>query len=673
MLPNITQDAFITSMEVKLNADYTSEQKDLIKHFGDGPVFCFAAPGTGKTFTAIGGLLNAELYKQIPGDNIYALSFTRLATAELASRYTRACESLRIRCNIHFQTLHSLCRTILKENYRLLGMNRFDSTGALTMEKARAIIEASLNEWGEELSVNKIKSVIRAVTSLNAALIFDEDSVRSKIAFKECGIDYDLFERIRGTMFAYNLLTETITVSDLLLYTVLLLQKHPEVSQQFKSKCKLMLVDEAQDMSLLQLRVVNLLTDNPVFIGDMKQQIYGFNGACQEIVSESHRLYSSITDLKLTQSFRCKSKIAEYATKIIVPNKVGGEDFKGVSEGGSVSVVNGLYENGLDIVKVAEQLHTEFVQNKNRFARDYLFLTRNNISLIPVMEELYKQGLPFRVNNFKPAYEVPVIQEMCELLKLCADPSDYRNVTALKYLIPEFRSYSLNENPYYTICKKTACSIFEVNYQFKNPQSGALAMETLLEVHDQMKAGETVGALFNTLWKLYYEVYVRQNEWRFEAKPEYYIQSVNILTRKPYSQFIQDEIRKKTITEESERYQRGVRCYTMHASKGLEADCVYILDANDGLIPNVSKLTNMVKKDCMLDAARAIREERSLCYVACTRAKEELYIIYTSENPAPILMCENPYGMYDAVFESNTVHTDDIRAFTDFTERYVEV
>ena len=673
MIPNITQDAFITSMEVKINANYTDEQKELIRKFGDGPVFCFASPGTGKTFTAIGGLINAELFKQIPGENIYALSFTRLATTELSTRHQRVCDALHMRRTINFQTLHALCRRILNDNYRLLGMQRFDTTKALTMEKARSIIEASLREWQEELSVNKIKSVVRAVTSLNAALIFDEDSVRSKMAFKECNIDYDLFERIRGTMFAYNLLTETISVSDLLLYTVMLLQKFPEVSENFKKKCKLMLVDEAQDMSLLQLRVINLLTDNPVFIGDMKQQIYAFNGACQEIVPEFHRLYPSAIDLKLTQSFRCKNEIADYATKIIIPNKVGGEDYKGTGTGGSVQIVNGLYEYGLDIVGVCDRLHKEYIQNKNRFERDYLFLTRNNISLIPVMEELFKQGLPFRVNNFKPAYEVPVIQEMCEILNLCSDPMDYRNVQALRYLIPEFRPYALQENPYYLICKKVGCSIFDVNYTFRNPEAGTLAMETLLQVSEQMNQGATVGELFNSMWRLYYETYVRSNKWKFEAEPEYYINSVNILTRKPYTKFIQDEIKKKSITEESERYRRGVRCYTMHASKGLEADCVYILDANSGLIPNMSKLRNMEKKDCLLDAARAIREERSLCYVACTRAKEELYIIYTSEHPAPILMQENPYGLYDSVFESNTVHTDDIKAFTTFTERYVEI
>lgn len=670
---NITQEAFITSLEAKLNANYTEEQKALVTRFGDGPTFCFADPGTGKTFTAIGGLLNAELFKGIPGENIYALSFTRLATTEMASRFTRACEKLRITKQVKFHTLHALCRMILSENYRLLGMQNFGTAAPLSMEQARRVIEGCLEEWGEELSVNKIKNVIRAITSLNAALIFDEDSVRSRMAFKECGVDYELFDKLRGNIFAYSLLTERVSVSDMLLYTVMLLQQHPEISVEFKKKCRLMLVDEAQDLSLLQLRVVNLLTDNPVFIGDMKQQIYAFNGACQEVVQEFHKLFPDALDMRLSKSFRCRNEIADYATEIIKANHVGGEDYKGIGDGGKVHVRSGLYEDGLDIVALSESLHEEYVNNRNRFEREYLFLTRNNISLIPIMEELYKQGLPFRVNKFAPAYEVPVIKEMCEILNLCNDPTDYRSVDAMRYLIPEFKAYSLADNPYYNICKKTGCSIFEVNYAFRNADVADTAMHVMIEIHEQLKKGATVGELFNLMWSVYYENYVRPNEWRFEASPEYYIASVNTLTRKPYNQFIQDEIKKKQVTEESERYQRGVRCYTMHASKGLEADCVYIIDANEGLIPNQSKLKRMIDKQCVLDAARAIREERSLCYVACTRAKEELYIIYTSENPAPLLMGANPYGMYDSVYESNTVHTDDIRAFTEFTERYVEI
>ena len=667
----ITQESFLTAMEVKLNANYTDEQKELILSFGDGPVFCFADPGTGKTFTAIGGLINAELFKGIPGDKIYALSFTRLATGELAVRHKNACTKLGISDQVNFATLHALCRSILKENYRLLGMSKFDSTGALTMEKAYSIVESTMEEWGIELNPNQIKACINAARSLNASLIFDQDNIESKMAFKKCKVDYEIFDKVRGLLFAYSLVTETISVSDLLLYTVMLMTKHPEVSQQFKEKCKLMLVDEAQDLSLLQLKVISLLTDNPVFIGDMKQQIYAFNGACQEVVEAFGNLYPGYKRLQLTRSFRCHDEIADYATQIIKYNNVGGEDYKGIGPGGVVDRING--EIDLDLDDLCSKIKDDFLSNGHRFSQDYMFLTRSNISLIPIMEELYKKGLPFRTNKFQPAYSIPVIKELCELVQLCANPATLTNIMALRYLIPEFRGYyNLYQHPYYMICKECGCNIFEVNYEFKDMGIGSAAMMLLSEVANMVDSNCTIGEIFNKLWPMYESNWIKYIEWRLESQPDYYIKAIYSLTRKTYANFIADEVKKEEIVEDSERHSRGVRCYTMHASKGLEADVVYIMDANEGMIPNMSELNKMVKAGCDMDAARQIREERSLCYVACTRAKKELHIVYTKEM-ASILNGINTFSSFDDVYKYYKSSGDDIRAFEKFVERYINI
>ena len=163
---------------------------------------------------------------------------------------------------------------------------------------------------------------------------------------------------------------------------------------------------------------------------------------------------------------------------------------------------------------------------------------------------------------------------------------------------------------------------------------------------------------------------MKSNSWGLEASPKYYLASVQCLVHKDYVTFMQDEMKKMNVIKESEAYQRGIRCYTMHASKGLEADIVYIIDANEGLIPNASKLKDMDKNRCDMDAARMIREERSLCYVACTRAKEVLNIVSTDE-PAAMLLGENPYSQYDSVYQYYRVTGDDIAAFENFVKEYV--
>lgn len=669
-MENIAPDAFITLMESKLSANYTEEQRDLIKAFGDGPTFCFAHPGTGKTFTAVGGLLMAELYKGIPGENIYALSFTNLATGEVAVRHEVACRKLGITKQVNFLTLHSLCSQIVKENYRALGMTSIEITAPITMERAYKLVEDSCQEWGIKLTPNQIKGCIRATKSLNSSLIFDEDAVKSKMAFKESNVDFETFDKIRGLLFACSTLSNTISVSDLLLYATILLKKYPDISAKFKAKCKLMLVDEAQDLSLLQLGVISMLTDNPVLIGDIKQQIYAFNGACQEVVEAFYKLFPNSTSLKLTQSFRCASEIAKYATQIIIPNGVGGEDFKGVREGGLVQVHNSLYENGLDIAALAQNLKVEFVGNLNKFKKSYLFLARNNISLVPVIEELFRKELPFRVNRYTKAFEIPVVSDLVQICQLASAPYSYNNVGCLKYIIPEFKDYSLKEHPFYKICTTTGCSVFEINYQFKDMAAGTRGMMLLAEIEELLKQKTRMGDLLNRIWPVYKTVWADHNSWRLDNDADYYIASVQTLMNKDFTTFMQDEVLKEKIIAESERYGRGVRCYTMHASKGLEADVVYIIDADDGVIPNESKLRRMLMKQCDLDAARTIREERSLCYVACTRAKDELHIIYNTK-PAPMLMGNNPYEQYDDVYRYYKSPGNDIVEFENFCGRYL--
>lgn len=667
-IDGITQEAFMSMMEVKLSVDYTDEQKQLVTQFGDGPLFCFADPGTGKTYTAIGGLLNAELYKQIPGQNIYALSFTKLATGELSVRHQRACDSMGIAKNVNFFTLHALCRSILKENYRYLGMSNFSSTGVLTMQKAYSLVEASAQEKGIALNPKQIRAIIKACSSLNNALIFDPDVVVTKMQFKECNVDYETFELVRGWLFAYSLNTETISVSDLLLYTVMLLQKYPEISAKFKEKCKLLLVDEAQDMSLLQLRIISLLTDNPVLIGDMKQQIYGFNGACQEVVAEFHKLYPNAKDLRLSQSFRCKNEIAEFATRIILPNKIGGEDYKGVGPGGKVQMLRGLGADGANVKKLVADIREEFLINRKRLVKDYLFLTRNNISIIPVIEELYQNEVPFRVNNFQKAYEIPVISDLVKLMQLASNPENLKNLTAIKYLMPEFRGYSnVLEHPLYIACSKTGGNLFTVNYNYRDMHIASDVMPLLMDVREMVLRGDPVKDIINKLWPTYTQNWLNQNLWCLDNKPSYYTATVAPLVDKDYTTFINDELKKADIAAESERYSRGVRCYTMHASKGLEADIVYILDVDEGIIPNTKELQRMIDKHCEIDAARAIREERSLCYVACTRAKSELYIVY-NEQPTPIILGDNPYEVYDKLYTLYRSSGDDISAFTRFVD-----
>lgn len=670
-MANITVEAFMSKLSVALGVDYSEEQIEFAKNMTK-PQICFASPGTGKTATAVAALFATELFHRIPGDTIYALSFTNAATAELKIRYLSAAEKLKLRTtNVQFMTLHSMCSKLLKDNADRLGMDRLSIGAPMTIESASNIIISSAEEWGCTVSRESIRPIVKAIRDLNSRLVFSQENVESSIAFKETGLDYFFFNKIRSLLFQYNLLVESVQVNDILLYTLYMLSENPDIEAYMKDKIKIMLVDEAQDLSLLQLRLICKLTANPILIGDLKQQIYAFNGACQEIVQRYLDVHPNADKYYLTRTYRCKTEITEYAAKLIAPNMTDENDVcTGTGTGGSVVVLNGL-----NLDKVTAKLYEEYIANRRLFYRETMFLFRNNASAIPIIESLYKHGLPFYVEKYTPAFELPVIKELCEILTLCKTPQAPTNARALRYLIPEFNVYRQDQpNPIEKIMHRTGQDAFSVNYQFRQGKVAADVMCMLCDVRESMQKGKTVAELINMLWPLFNENYLKGVSWKLEFPVEYYIRNVTpLVTNKTYDAFQLDEMGKLSKAEEYKNARRGIRCLTMHGAKGLEADDVYIIDADEGLIPNTSKLNRSIKKGSALDAAKEIRNERSLCYVAVTRARENVYIVY-NKTPAALMIGDNPYTELDSLYANHKNNdADDIISFDLFCDAIREV
>lgn len=662
MAPNIDFGTFINKLQIRLKIDYTEEQIELLKDFTKSRI-SFSSPGTGKTRTAIGGLLTAELFHQIPGEQIYALSFTNAATGEIRHRHAEACEELRIKQKVNFSTLHSICTKIIKDNYHLLGMSSISISSNFEIGTLADMLLECAGEWGVALNPWQAKSIIRACRELNSALIFDPEHVKNKKCFMECKLSYEMFTKYRKLLYDYNKLIESIQVSDILLYTLEILLKYPEVGQKFKDNCKLMLVDEFQDLSLLQLRILSLLTDNIVAIGDIKQQIYAFNGACQEIVQQFYKYYPDAERIDLTRSFRCKNEIADFATQLILANSVGGEDFTGVGPGGSVE-----FKTQADFEVIAQNVGDELAQNHNCFLKNKLFLFRNNYSAIPLVEAFYKHKVPVRAEKYPIANQLPVVCDLCAAIILAQNPNmpDYSHV--LNHYIPEFMCYKKDQdNPITRIMRKTGKSVFEINYTFKDPRTGGMVMEALMDVREAEMHGAPVRELFKILWPLYNDLWLREHSYMYELEPEYYTRLVSpLIATKNFSQFISDEQKKKEVIDECNERDFGVRCYTFHGAKGLESDEVYIVDANDGIIPNNSALKRLESKGCVIDIAREIRNERSLVYVACTRAKEKLVIYHQTDGLSSLFTTNNRYVKYDELYRGYKDTYSDVEVFTEF-------
>ena len=613
----------------------------------------FANPGTGKSATMVKGLIMTETYHKIPGEKINAMSFTRESTAELKARYDKACKRCGITPTVKFNTFHSICREIVNVKYpRLRIRSGFD------WDKDLGALKSYMEKLGLETDNDYYnKRVMLAIDKLNRELCYDPLNVERRYTFKELDMSLDKFQALRVEMFVYGLNMKCITQGEIPTYALYVLACDPALQAKYKSMYKIMIVDEFQDMTKLYLTILAMISETLIVIGDMKQQIYGFNGACAEIVEEYLKMFPNAEVHELTQSFRCKNEIADFATSIYQPNDYAVKAFNGVGDGGSVRVVQSADLNIRDIVRSIKEDNRRFMEEGKK-ERTSMFLVRNN----PIAEELDRQGVLFRVGKFYRVQDYPIYKELCDLGMLAAEPAnEYYQKTCIKYF-PEFRRYSEYQNPF---LKATyGKSIFDVNYAFQTDSSRKIM--TLLSKAARLIAEKSVALeIIETLWEIYDKYIIEGKWWKLDYEVGFY-QSlvVPIITRKDFLLMINEENDKAHKIQDNINANVGVRCYTMHASKGLEADDVYLLDMDSNIVPSVKNLSKLIKAGCEYEAARMVREERNLLYVGCTRAKENLIITHYGELTPLIASPKwNDYTYLDEIYTQTKMEFKDVETF----------
>lgn len=653
-------------IEGNLKCRFTEEQKDFICDM-DNDIQSDSNPGTGKTKAAIAKLLLMELDGVANMENVYTMSFTKAATLELKYRHLDALKAMGMsrKQRVHFQTMHSICLKIIKDNYELLGISEFRGTSKMAYSQ---IVDFLVNLGQElDLSINagNVRKLKAAIDDLNSSLIFDPAHIVTKKSFIETGMSIEEFTRARMELYNLNRAVGTIQLSDLLLYTLELLLLHPEVQEKERSKREVVICDEFQDLSLLQLKLLDAISQKLIVIGDISQQIYAFNGACPQIVEEYRKLRPGYALRSLTQSFRCGEEVAEFAKRIVRPNGEAAEDFKGVKKDGCSVVVS----NEITLEDICSKIREELDENNSRFVNSYMFLYRNNFSILPIYELLYELKIPAQSDRFTKAYKIDIVSDIIDIIRVAEDPKDVSRFGIFKKLLKEFATYKdLNKLPLVEIVKQTGLSVLEIAYQFKSEYAGSQLMTMIMDVREMLTQKKPLKDIFNRVWPVYDAIYYKSNAFKYEQDADFYIGLIKpLLKEKTFEEFMQMEDDKERYVNEWNDRRMGVRCYTMHSSKGTEADYVYILDADDGIIPNEKKLDRAVKLNCILDAAENVRNERSLAFVAVTRAKKAAYILY-NDQVAPIMQGLNPYETLDRAYKICNKEYEDIEYFTKFVK-----
>mgnify|MGYP002851785902 CR=1 FL=1 len=641
-----------------MGSPLTEEQKEFASDF-TRDIISFSNPGTGKTHTLTAGLIMSQVFHKVPGREINCMSFTNAAVSEMAGRYQKLCKKVGLTPSVVFNTFHSLSLKIMKDAYpsmRIIGQPDYKTD---IEDLMKYMTDLGIDCVG---NIKYVRKVLRAINDLNSSLTFHPDNVARKYAYKQLDINLDTFQELRKSWFLRGIILNTIVQGDIPLYCLYALMNKPEIIDKWKGKFRIMVVDEFQDLSLLHLHILSYIAKTLIVIGDMKQQIYAFNGACPQIVREYFKLHPNAVECNLTQSFRCGQAVAEFATNIIKPNDQSIQCFTGHDRGSSVNLVT---RRDLDWKKIVADIEADRKLHGNAGCRDIMFLYRNNASAIPLIDELYKKGIPYRCPKFAQIMEIPLFESLSKLVNAAWQPLNIKFVSEALRLFPEFKDTSFGLDPLpCQVITQTGKDLFDLPYRFKESSSTEI-LAAMRAAKACIDTNKSAGAAYMKVLPVYRKYIFKNEWWKLDNTEEWYFNLVApIANNKPYPLMYNEEIDKSARNTECMQANMGIRCFTMHSAKGLEADDVYILDCDEGLFPNKKVMEDKVKADCDYDVSVDIRSERNLLYVAITRAKYNVTISYAA---TPSKLLSNPedmeYHQYDAVYEREDIDYNDADSF----------
>ncbi len=616
-----------------------------------------AGAGSGKTRVLTERILNLINCKYINPDNILAITFTNKASSVMKERLSK--KGLNV-SRLWISTFHSSCVRILRENASKLSGYNSNFTIYDEADKNKVVTEILKNEKIED---DKFKK----------NLLFHISNYKNKFQSLENYLNDHYFEKDIEEIIEFikkyeNKMRENnaFDFDDLLQKTYLLLSSNENVLNYYRNKFKHILIDEFQDTNEIQYDFVKLLAgnDNNVFVvGDEDQCIYSWRGANYKNISNFTKDFDNVEIIKLEQNYRSTKKIIEGANKIISKNiqRIDKKLWTDNALGEQIEYKK-CYDEREEAENVASTIYS--LHNFNNYNyKDIAVLVRLNSLTRNIEEKLLNYGINYRVYGGMKFYDRLEIKNFLAYLKVLNNIKD--DVSFAK--IANWPKRNIGEATIENL---------------KALDSSKSMLENLLNVQNYDVKGATLTKLLN-LQYLFLDFIKQKDELNLVDLVEYIIEKLNlesflnkdeedknrmlnieqlVLSIKEYYKNNEDAslssyLQSVTLVSDMDSYNEDEDCVTIatvHASKGLEFKCVFIIGLEDGIFP-------LYRQDSDCDE----EEERRLMYVALTRGMERLYLssckrrfMYGYTRDERVSSYIKDLGFEKPVYENNYIKSD---------------
>ncbi len=596
----------------------------------DGPVLVLAGAGSGKT-----GALTVRIAHMIEQGicpwNIFAITFTNKAAKEMRERVnTLVGEDAK---DVWVSTFHSTCVRILRSEIHHLDFNRHFSI--YDSDDQDKLLKDCFKKLNFDLSdkMYSIKFAKVMISKQKEELISWEEYAKNvdKNNLKE--VKTAKVYQIYQSMLKEN---NALDFDDLIYKTVLLFQQHPEVLEKYQNRFRYIMVDEYQDTNTAQYMFVKLLAEkyqNICVVGDDDQSIYGWRGANIRNILEFERDFKDTKIIKLEQNYRSTKTILESANAVIHNNITRRSKTLWTENEKGNKICLYKAENEYD----ESRFISEKIENLKKQGKSYneiAVLYRNNSQSRTIEDQLIKKSIPYRLFGGLRFYERKEIKDVICYLKVLSNPADTVAISRIINVpkrgigdtsIEKINTFVIENNMTFYEALAHLEEMPELKTRAKRFQEFYELIEKLREDAQML----SVVDLIDSILKRSGYLQSLQEEATDDAFDR--IENINELISKAaeyekqnpdggLSGFLEDI----ALVADVDNYNEddgNVALMTLHTAKGLEFNYVFMIGMEERIFPSYNSV--------MYGGAKEIEEERRLCYVGITRAKQELFLSYT--------------------------------------------
>ena len=637
----MTWTEFTSRFPIQLNQQQESAVQSV-----EGPVLLLAVPGSGKTTVLVTRLGYMIFCKGIAPERILTVTYTVVATKDMAARFAR-CFGADMAERLEFRTINGICARVIQYCSWKSGRTAFS---LLTDEKRIAAMLSGIyqrieHSYPTESDLQNVRTLITFIKNR----MLGEEEIRA--------LEKDAEIQLLRIYKAYNAELrehQLMDYDDQMVYAYTMLQRFPWLREHFQQQYPYICVDEAQDTSKIQHAIIALLasrTENLFMVGDEDQSIYGFRAAYPDALLEFEQHHPGARVLLMEENFRSDASIVRAADRFIQKNTLRHEKHMQPArpkqrEIREIPLANRKAQYSY-LLKVAEDCTAAYAADPKRRAAGEVkeradggpatdalhadggrssspiaVLYRDHECALPLIDLLERNGVPYKMRNADIGFFTNrVVLDICNIIRLAENPLNTELFMQLYYKLGTYLRKQ-DAQSIADISQLEGLSVWDVALKHGGLNAYTKGKVRAIQTHMRNMLKESAGrAIYRIVEYMGYREYMERSEIK-DTK----LDILRILADQEDSpRHLVDRLEKlrQVLKEKSSERDCPFILSTIHASKGLEYDSVYLLDVIDGVLP--AQIPKDLKKAEKAEL-EAYEEERRLFYVGITRAKDQLYV-----------------------------------------------